>query len=73
MVHEFPIILDYALLLFKIISLENCDLIVICNFLACPDWAKKEAVWIMVRTKFTNVMGLIHKVDKAHGIICSQL
>ena len=41
MVQEFGINLEYALLLFKIISLENWDLIVICNFLACPDWAKK--------------------------------
>lgn len=73
MVHEFTIILDYALLLFKIISLENWDLIVICNFLACPDWAKEEALWIMARAKFTNAMGLIHKVDKGHGIICNQL
>lgn len=43
MVHEFTIILDYALLLFKIISLENWDLIVIYNFLACTDWAKKRS------------------------------
>lgn len=49
MVHECTIILDYALLLFKFISLENWDLIVICNFLACSDWAKKEAIWIRAR------------------------
>lgn len=49
MVQEFAINLEYALLLFKIISLENWDLIVICNFLACPDWAKKETLWIKAR------------------------
>lgn len=56
MVHEFTIILDYALLLFKIISLENW-LIVICNFLACSDWAKKGSTLDkgqILEAKFTD-------------------
>jgi hypothetical protein len=48
MVHEVTIILDYALLLSKVISLENWDLIVIWNLLACPDLAK-EVIWIKAR------------------------
>lgn len=49
MVYEFIIILDYVLWFFKIISLENLDLIVICNFLLCFGWVKKEVIWKRVR------------------------
>lgn len=61
MVHEFTIILDHALLLFKVISLENWDLIIICNLLACPNWAKKEVTWI--RAKFQSKIYKYNVVD----------